>query len=133
MINKGDLLMEIDQNGKLLQVSSPISGKIINSNISIDSNPELINEDPYGNGWIYKIKPSNWKVETNSYFLAEESIEWSKMELERFKDFLAESVKKYSPEQSMVILQDGGELRDNTLSELPDEVWKDFQKDFLSV
>jgi len=29
-------------------------------------------------------------------------------------------------------LQDGGELRDQPLSELPDEVWQDFQKDFLS-
>jgi glycine cleavage system H protein len=133
IINKGDLLFEIDQNGKLLQVFSPISGKIVNSNNEIDSNPELLNEDPFGDGWIYKIKPSDWKNETHSYFLAEEATDWSNKELVRFKDFLAESVKKYSPEQSMVILQDGGELRDNTLSELPDEVWKDFQKDFLNV
>jgi glycine cleavage system H protein len=133
MINKGDLLLEIDQNDKLLQIFSPISGEILNSNDSINSNPEILNEDPYGDGWIYQIKPLAWKAETNSYYLAEEAIEWSKKELERFKDFLAESVKKYSPEQSMLILQDGGELRDNTLSELPDEVWKDFQKDFLNV
>ncbi len=132
MINKGDLLIEIEQNGKLLEVFSPISGIILNSNVDINANPEILNEDPYGNGWIYKIKPSNWKVETHSYFLAEEATDWSKKELDRFKDFLSESINKYSPEQSMAILQDGGELRDNTLSELPDEVWKDFQKDFLN-
>jgi hypothetical protein len=32
----------------------------------------------------------------------------------------------------VVILQDGGELCDNPLSELPDEVWRDFQKSFLN-
>lgn len=133
IINKGDLFFEIDQNGKVLQVFSPISGKIVNYNDSISQNPALLNEDPYGDGWIYKIKPSNWKVETSSYFLAQEATDWSKKELERFKDFLAESGRKYSPEQSMVVLQDGGELRDNTLSDLPDEVWKDFQRDFLNV
>jgi glycine cleavage system H protein len=132
-VNKGDLLLEIDQNGKMLKVFSPISGKIMNTNDSVGKNPEILNQDPYGNGWIYKIKPVNWKIETNDYLLAEETIEWSKKELERFKDFLAESVKKYSPDQSTVILQDGGELRDNTLSEFPEEVWKDFQEDFLKV
>jgi len=133
LINKGDLLLEVDQNGKLLQVFSPISGKILNSNDDLTTNPELINEDPCGNGWVYRIKPSNWKTETQNYYLAEEAIDWSKKELDRFKDFLAESMKKHSPEQSMVVLQDGGELRDNTLSELPDEIWKDFQHDFLNV
>jgi len=132
-IKKGDLLMEIDQSGKLLQIFSPISGKILGSNNSVNKNPEVLNEDPYGDGWIYKIKPSDWKAETQSYYLADEATDWSKKELERFKDFLAESTKKYSPEQAMVILQDGGELRDNTLSDMPDEVWKDFQHDFLNV
>jgi len=132
-INRGDIIIEIDQNGKQLQVSSPISGTIMNSNDKVKANSELVNEDPYGNGWIYKIKPTAWKIETYSCFLADEATDWSKKEIDRFKDFLAESVKKYSPDQSMVALQDGGELRDNTLSELPDEVWKDFQKDFLNV
>ena len=40
-------------------------------------------------------------------------------------------MKKVAPEPSMVALQDGGELRDNTLSLMPNEVWEEFQKDFL--
>ena len=131
-INKGELLTEIDQNGKLLQIFSPISGKIMSTNKMIYDNPGVSNNDPYGDGWIYKIKPSAWIPETDSYYLAEAAVAWSKTELERFKDFLAFSMKKYSPETSMAILQDGGELRDKPLSELPDEVWKDFQKSFLN-
>lgn len=132
-VAKGDLLVEIEQNGKMLQVTSPISGKILNSNHTIAENPGLLNEDPFGDGWVYKIKPSAWKVETQAYYLAEEAVDWTQKELVRFKDFMAESVMKYSPEQSSLVLQDGGELRDNTLAELPDEVWKDFQKDFLNA
>ena len=41
-------------------------------------------------------------------------------------------MRKYSSEPSMILLQDGGELRDNILSELPDEIWKGFQKEFLN-
>jgi glycine cleavage system H protein len=131
-INKGELLADIDQDGKLLQIYSPLSGRIMNTNTMLYESPGVINEDPYGKGWIYKIKPSEWIAETDSYYLAEEAIAWSKKELERFKDFMAESVKKYSPETSMVILQDGGELFDRPLSELPNEAWQDFQKSFLN-
>ena len=42
------------------------------------------------------------------------------------------SMGKHSSELSMLTLQDGGELRNNTLSELPNEVWQDFQKEFLN-
>ncbi|MFC2117431.1 glycine cleavage system protein H [Bacteroidota bacterium] len=133
MINKGDLLSEIDQNGKQLRIFSPISGKILDTNSILNENPQIFNEDPYKKGWIYKIEPSSWKAETNSYFLAEEATNWSTKELERFKDFLSGgSMRKFSSEPSMILLQDGGELRDNILSELPDEVWKDFQKEFLN-
>ncbi len=131
IINKGELLAIIEQNQKTLRIYSPISGQVLNSNSIINENPELLNEDPYGNGWIYKIKPSNWIVETNSCFLAEEATKWLKRELDRFKDFMVISVKKYSPDPSLTILQDGGELRDNSLSQLPKEVWQDFQKSFL--
>jgi len=132
IINKGDLLTEIDQNGKLLQIFSPISGKILNTNSLLKENSEVINEDPYGKGWIYKITPSNWIAETNSYFLAEEATNRLNNELERFRDFLAISMEKYAPEPSLVRLQDGGELIDHTLSHMPGEIWLDFQKEFLN-
>lgn len=131
VIRKGDLLTEIGQDGKHLRIFSPISGTILDANTDLAGSPELLSQDPYMEGWIYRIKPSDWKKETGSYYLAEEAVNWSVKELERFKDFLAVSMKKVAPEPSMVALQDGGELRDNTLSHLPNEVWEDFQKDFL--
>ena len=133
IISKGELLTEIDQNGKLLRILSPVSGKIMNINSTINENPGMLNEDPYGKGWIYKIKPSNWIAEAKACYFAEEATNWSANELERFKDFLAMSMKNYSPEPSMVILQDGGELSDHSLSALPDEIWKDFEKEFLNL
>jgi hypothetical protein len=65
--------------------------------------------------------------------MANEALTWTGMELQRFKDFLAGSVRKYDPEVSMVLMQDGGELCDLPLSDLPDEIWQDFQKSFLDL
>ena len=131
-INKGDLLTEIDQNGKMLRIYSPLSGKITDTNLTLNESNGMLNDDPYGKGWIYKIKPSNWIAETKSCYFAEEATEWSAKELERFKDFLARTMKNYHSETAMIIMQDGGEICDHSLSILPDEIWKDFQKEFLN-
>ena len=131
-VRKGDLVAQIEKEGKLLKIFVPISGEIMETNPVLTESPELLIEDAYIKGWMYKIKPISWVADTNSYFLAEDATSWSIQELDRFKGFLTESIGKYLPEPSNVILQDGGELIDQPLSELPNEVWEDFQQDFLS-
>ncbi len=37
-------------------VYSPVTGEVIESNQKLEQNPELINQDPYGKGWIVKLK-----------------------------------------------------------------------------
>jgi len=37
----------------------PVSGEVLMFNPALESNPELINKDPYGEGWVIKIKISN--------------------------------------------------------------------------
>ena len=132
-IRKGELLASIDHSGKRLQIYSPISGNITAANGLLTETPSIISEDPYGMGWIYRMTPSSWIEETDTYYMANEALAWTRVELERVKDFVAGSVKRYTPEVSMVLLQDGGELCDRPLSDLPDEVWQDFQKSFLDL
>jgi len=37
----------------------PVSGKILEKNAAIDANPDLVNRDPYGEGWMIKVEMSN--------------------------------------------------------------------------
>jgi glycine cleavage system H protein len=129
-VSKGDVIAEIDHNGKKLKVYSPVSGDIIKLNPELTASPSKVNDDPYTEGWMYEIKPSQWKAEISSFYLADEAAQWISNELARFKDFLAGSVMKLTP-GAQVAYQDGGDLLDNTLSNLPMEVWDDFQKHFL--
>jgi len=131
-MSKGELMAMVSQKGKILRITSPLSGKIMNANTLLSDPRDILNEDSYLKGWIYEVIPTDWKEETGMYFITQQAVAWSKREIERFKDFMAETVKKYSPESSVLILQDGGELIDQPLSELPDEVWQDFQKSFLN-
>jgi len=131
ILKKGELLAEINQDGKKLLVFSPISGEIVHVNAALQEDPDLLNEDPYEKGWMYAVKPSNWKKETQSFYMADEAAGWIKSEVERLKDFLAVSTAKHSSEPAMVTLQEGGEIRQHILSELDGEVWQDFQESFL--
>ncbi|MCF8378707.1 MAG: glycine cleavage system protein H [Bacteroidales bacterium] len=132
-VEKGELIAELRQNGKLLKIVSPLSGEIQSFNTLLEDNPEILNEDPYGKGWICSIKPDKWLADTNSCLLAEDALAWAKSELTRFKDFAAMSMKQLVPETPMVILQEGGELSDNPLIAMPEEIWRKFQKEFLDT
>ena len=40
-------------------IHAPISGEVVEVNSSLEDDPDFVNDDPYGKGWIYKIKPNN--------------------------------------------------------------------------
>lgn len=40
-------------------IYAPISGEIVAINESLDDDPEIINSDPYGEGWFFRMKPEN--------------------------------------------------------------------------
>lgn len=40
-------------------VYAPLTGEVVAINESLEDDPEVINTDPYGEGWMYRIKPDN--------------------------------------------------------------------------
>ena len=91
----------------------------------------LVNSSPYNEGWVYRIEPSNWLRENQLLFMADKQRQFLKNEFSRLKDFLLQPLRTDDEKYAQVILQDGGELIDNTLSNLGPEVWEDFQTKFI--
>ena len=58
-LEKGDELAVVESVKTAADVYAPISGKIIEVNTQLETRPELINEDSYGEGWICRIKPDD--------------------------------------------------------------------------
>jgi glycine cleavage system H lipoate-binding protein/ABC-type phosphate transport system substrate-binding protein len=130
-IKKGEQILSIIQNGKQLNLYAPVSGIIKEKNKALDKNSSIINSSPYADGWIYKVEPTNWHRENQLLFMADKYKQHIKNEFSRLKDFLAVSLKADTEKYAQIILQDGGELRDCTLSNLGPEVWEDFQTNFI--
>ena len=45
------------------EVYSPFAGTIVSVNEALSESPELVNSDPYGEGWLFEIKPTGSSVE----------------------------------------------------------------------
>jgi glycine cleavage system H protein len=56
-VEAGRPLGEVESTKSVSDVYSPVSGKVVEKNVEVEDNPELINSDPYGKGWLVVIEP----------------------------------------------------------------------------
>ncbi len=56
---KGDEFGTVESVKAVSEIYMPLSGEVLEANGSLEDSPELVNSDPYGGGWIIKIKPSD--------------------------------------------------------------------------
>lgn len=57
-VARGDAFGDIDSVKAVSELFAPVSGKITARNEDLEASPELVNESPYGKGWLVKIEPS---------------------------------------------------------------------------
>ena len=56
-VEAGKALGEVESTKSVSDVYSPVSGRVVDRNAEVEQNPELINEEPYGRGWLVAIDP----------------------------------------------------------------------------
>jgi glycine cleavage system H protein len=78
-ISKDTAYADIDSTKASSEVYAPLSGEVTEVNAKVDDEPEAINEDPYGEGWLVKVK------------LSDPSEAESLMDAAAYKKLLAES------------------------------------------
>lgn len=59
-------------------IFTPVSGKIIETNAELAESPELVNEDPYGEGWIVKVQLANSDEDLKKLLTAEQYADYIK-------------------------------------------------------
>jgi len=59
-------LVTIESGKWVGPVKAPVSGEVVAINDALVSAPKSINADPYGGGWLVKIKPASWDTESPS-------------------------------------------------------------------
>lgn len=58
-VTGGQPLGEVESTKSVSDVYSPVTGTVLEKNPLVDERPELVNEQPYGDGWLVAIEPSD--------------------------------------------------------------------------
>jgi glycine cleavage system H protein len=77
-ITQGEPFGTVESVKAVSDLIAPISGKIEEVNEELESKPELLNEDPYGKGWLLVITPTNLNAELKKIMDFDASVKWHK-------------------------------------------------------
>ena len=58
-LHSGDIFGTVEAVKTVSDLFLPIAGTIVELNPALSQNPELVNTDPYGEGWMVRVKPAN--------------------------------------------------------------------------
>lgn len=74
-LQKGEKFASVESVKAASDMYMPVSGTITEVNTALSDSPELINSDPFGNGWIIKISVSG-DADSDTLLTAEQYTEW---------------------------------------------------------
>ena len=75
VLGRGEELASIETIKVILSVESPVAGTIIQVNEALEGSPELVNQDPYGEGWLAVIELRDWETDRAGLLDAERYLE----------------------------------------------------------
>ena len=58
-ITAGEQAGVVESVKTAFDIHAPVFGTLVETNANLEDDPDYVNDDPYGKGWIYKIKPDN--------------------------------------------------------------------------
>lgn len=58
-IEAGDTVGELESTKSVSDLYAPVAGKVVARNEALDGTPELVNSDPYGEGWLFEVAPGD--------------------------------------------------------------------------
>ena len=58
---KGESIGVVESVKTVADIYSPVTGKVVETNLTLKDHPQFVNQDPYGKGWIVKMEAQNKK------------------------------------------------------------------------
>ena len=58
-VKAGEVACVVESVKAASDIYAPVSGKVVEVNTAVSANPALVNTDPYGHGWLFKLEPSD--------------------------------------------------------------------------
>ncbi len=115
-VQQGDPLVTLKRGRRSLTLMAPLSGVLMDVNSRLLSQPALVNESPYDQGWIAKLSPSNLEVDMHRLVTGPMAQRWRQSAQEKL-------VLWFAPKLGTA-LPDGGQLSETLGDLISDEDWE---------
>ena len=74
-VKKGRNVATVESGKWVGPVPAPVAGEIVEVNQALVSQPSLINADPYGEGWVARLRPTDWDTDAADLVSGDEGLE----------------------------------------------------------
>jgi glycine cleavage system H lipoate-binding protein len=117
------ICMSLVRQGHKASFLAPVDGIIEEINPKVRQQPSLIHDDPYGEGWLFLVSPSNLQHNLNNLLSGEANAAWVDQESHRLLNFMDTTVG--------VTLPSGGAVIDDVYGHYPRLGWRSLIKEFF--
>jgi glycine cleavage system H lipoate-binding protein len=117
------LCMALFRQGRKASFEAPVDGVIEAINPKVRANLSLIHDDPYGEGWLFLVKPNNLRRNLENLLSGEAGATWINEESHRLLNLMDTQVG--------VTLPEGGSVIDDLYGHYPEMGWRPLVQEFF--
>lgn len=125
-VDQGSPTWQIMHGTRKLTMVSPVSGRIIEKNEMVTTNPSLVGTSPFGDGWLLRIRPSKFTLQIANLLTGKSAAQWQDSVRTQLNNF-------FSAATPAMLYQDGGVPIKNLADKCTDEEWSRLGKEFFLV
>ena len=82
-VRRGDALGSLEAEKMVRPIVAPVSGTVLEANQAVLATARLLNREPYGDGWLFRIRASRWDEERRDLLHGEAAVTaWARGEIE---------------------------------------------------
>jgi glycine cleavage system H lipoate-binding protein len=115
--------LALARQGKKAAVLAPVDGIIEAVNPKVRQNPRLAHDDPYGEGWLFVVTPTNLKQDLENLLFGARNVAWIENESHKLLGMLESSTG--------ITLPSGGTVVDDVFGHYPQLGWERLVQEFL--
>jgi glycine cleavage system H lipoate-binding protein len=124
-VTQGGTALWVQHNHRRVPLVSPVSGWVIEKNDMVVHTPSLINTSPYGDGWLFKVRPRNVESQMHNLFTGKAMQQW--------QEAARAQLNRLFTGIPALMYQDGGVLVHNLSDRCSDKEWAAIVSDVFLV
>jgi len=122
-VEQGKTAWTIRRGMRAVPMVSPVSGRVIEKNEMVMTNPGLVNTSPYGDGWLLRIRPRRFPMEIHNLITGRSASQWVDGARARLAGFFSGA--------PVLMYQDGGVMLTDLADRCSDEEWDRLIREFF--